>query len=204
MNKNATPESHPAPSFMRNILRWFDSWAGADEEMTSTEFNWVRVLPFIALHLACLAAFFIDVSTTAIVVCLGLFWLRLFAITAFYHRYFSHRSYKTNRFWQFIFALLGNMAAQRGPLWWAAHHRAHHQHADTNRTYTHRCNAGSGGATPAGLPVMPPSAPSCTALKTLPNFRNCAGWTVTMPLPRPCWWHCYTPVANCWRIISRS
>ena len=133
MNKNATPESRPAPSFMRNILRWFDSWAGADEEMTSTEFNWVRVLPFIALHLACLAAFFIDVSTTAIVVCLGLFWLRLFAITAFYHRYFSHRSYKTNRFWQFIFALLGNMATQRGPLWWAAHHRAHHQHADTEQ-----------------------------------------------------------------------
>lgn len=131
MNKNAMPEPTANRSLMRNILRWFDSWAGADEELTSTEFNWVRVLPFIALHLACLAAFFIDVSTTAIVVCLGLFWLRLFAITAFYHRYFSHRSYKTNRFWQFIFALLGNMSAQRGPLWWAAHHRAHHQHADT-------------------------------------------------------------------------
>ena len=131
MNKNAMPEPTANRSLIRNILRWFDSWAGADEELTSTEFNWVRVLPFIALHLACLAAFFIDVSTTAIVVCLGLFWLRLFAITAFYHRYFSHRSYKTNRFWQFIFALLGNMSAQRGPLWWAAHHRAHHQHADT-------------------------------------------------------------------------
>lgn len=116
----------------RNILRWFDSDAQADEPMTSTEFNWVRVLPFIILHLLCLVALFIDVSTTAIVVCLGLFWLRLFAITAFYHRYFSHRSFKTNRFWQFLFALLGNMAAQRGALWWAAHHRCHHQHADTN------------------------------------------------------------------------
>ncbi|MBE0482376.1 MAG: acyl-CoA desaturase [Bacterioplanes sp.] len=119
-------------SVWRNILRWFDSDAQADEPMTSTEFNWVRVLPFIILHLLCLVALFIDVSTTAIVVCLGLFWLRLFAITAFYHRYFSHRSFKTNRFWQFIFALLGNMAAQRGALWWAAHHRCHHQHADTD------------------------------------------------------------------------
>tara|TARA_B110000211_G_scaffold28291_2_gene28637 strand:- start:5677 stop:6675 length:999 start_codon:yes stop_codon:yes gene_type:complete len=114
-----------------NIVRWFDSYAGSDEDMTSTAFNWVRVIPFILLHLACFFAFLTGVSTTAIVVCLASFWLRMFAITAFYHRYFAHRSYKTNRFWQFIFALLGNMSAQRGALWWAAHHRAHHQHADT-------------------------------------------------------------------------
>lgn len=114
-----------------NIVRWFDSYAGNDQEMTSTAFNWIRVIPFILLHLACFFAIWTGVSTTAIVVCLASFWLRMFAITAFYHRYFAHRSYKTNRFWQFIFALLGNMSAQRGALWWAAHHRAHHQHADT-------------------------------------------------------------------------
>lgn len=114
-----------------NIVRWFDSYAGAEENMTSTEFNWVRVVPFILLHLACAGVLITGTSTTAVVVCLALFWVRMFAITAFYHRYFAHRSYKTNRFWQFIFALLGNMSAQRGPLWWAAHHRAHHQHSDT-------------------------------------------------------------------------
>ncbi|WP_300425023.1 acyl-CoA desaturase [uncultured Thalassolituus sp.] len=114
-----------------NIVRWFDSYAGAEENMTSTEFNWVRVVPFILLHLACAGVLITGTSATAVVVCLALFWVRMFAITAFYHRYFAHRSYKTNRFWQFIFALLGNMSAQRGPLWWAAHHRAHHQHSDT-------------------------------------------------------------------------
>jgi len=114
-----------------NIVRWFDSYAGAEENMTSTELNWVRVVPFILLHLACAGVLITGTSTTAVVVCLALFWVRMFAITAFYHRYFAHRSYKTNRFWQFIFALLGNMSAQRGPLWWAAHHRAHHQHSDT-------------------------------------------------------------------------
>ena len=114
-----------------NIIRWFDSYAGASDNMTSTEFNWVRVIPFLLLHLACAGVLITGVSTTAVVVCLALFWLRMFAITAFYHRYFAHRSYKTNRFWQFIFALIGNMSAQRGPLWWAAHHRAHHQHSDT-------------------------------------------------------------------------
>lgn len=118
-------------SWLLNITRWFDSYAGNDAPMTSTQFNWVRVIPFLILHLACFAAFWTGVSTVALVTCLGLFWLRMFAITAFYHRYFAHRSYKTNRFWQFIFALLGNMSAQRGPLWWAAHHRAHHQHSDT-------------------------------------------------------------------------
>ena len=120
-------------SVWKNIARWVDSDIGQDEAMTSTQFNWVRVIPFIALHLVAISALFMDISTTAIVVCFALYWLRQFAITAFYHRYFSHRSYKTNRFWQFIFALLGNMAAQRGPLWWAAHHRAHHQHSDTDK-----------------------------------------------------------------------
>ncbi|MEC8442838.1 MAG: acyl-CoA desaturase [Pseudomonadota bacterium] len=114
-----------------NILRWFDSQAGAEGDMTSTQFNWVRVIPFLVLHLACFGAFYTGVSTAAVIACLALFWLRMFAITAFYHRYFAHRSYKTNRAWQFVFALIGNMSAQRGPLWWAAHHRAHHQHSDT-------------------------------------------------------------------------
>jgi stearoyl-CoA desaturase (delta-9 desaturase) len=54
----------------------------------------------------------------------------MFAITAFYHRYFAHRSFKTNRFWQFVFAVIGASAAQRGPLWWASHHRKHHKYAD--------------------------------------------------------------------------
>jgi stearoyl-CoA desaturase (delta-9 desaturase) len=32
---------------------------------------------------------------------------------------------------QFVFALVGAASVQRGPLWWAAHHRQHHRHADT-------------------------------------------------------------------------
>lgn len=60
----------------------------------------------------------------------GLYFLRMFAITAFYHRYFSHRAFRTSRWMQCIFAAIGGMAAQRGALWWAAHHRDHHRHAD--------------------------------------------------------------------------
>jgi hypothetical protein len=60
----------------------------------------------------------------------GLYLVRMFGSTAFYHRYFFHRSYRAGRFWQFLFAVLGNSSAQRGPLWWAAHHRHHHRYAD--------------------------------------------------------------------------
>jgi stearoyl-CoA desaturase (delta-9 desaturase) len=54
----------------------------------------------------------------------------MFAITGFYHRYFSHKAFKTSRPVQFIFAFLAASAAQRGPLWWASHHRHHHAHSD--------------------------------------------------------------------------
>ena len=65
-----------------------------------------------------------------LVLALGLFLIRKFGITGGYHRYFSHRSYKTSRWFQFVLAWLGGMSAQKGALWWAAYHRHHHQHSD--------------------------------------------------------------------------
>src|SRR5258708_30885929 len=88
--------------------------------------DWARSLPFVLMHLACLAAFWTGVSPVAIVVALIAYLLRMFAITGFYHRYFSHRTFKTSRVGQFVFGLLGASAVQRGPVWWAAHHRLHH------------------------------------------------------------------------------
>ena len=59
-----------------------------------------------------------------------LYLIRMFAVTGFYHRYFSHRTFHTSRAGQFVFAIMGNTAVQRGPLWWASVHRHHHQHSD--------------------------------------------------------------------------
>lgn len=116
---------------LTNILRWFDSDARSDHiDTQSRAFNLIRVLPFVGLHLACLLVIFTGMSTFAVAFAIGFFVLRMFAITGFYHRYFSHKTFKTNRFWQFVFGALGASAAQRGPLWWAAHHRHHHQHSD--------------------------------------------------------------------------
>ncbi|QSP93822.1 acyl-CoA desaturase [Marinobacter salinisoli] len=117
--------------WLLNILRWFDSEAGSDHiDTSSRQFNVIRVIPFLFLHLACFLAFFTGVSTFALVFAVGFFLVRMFAITGFYHRYFAHKTFKTSRPAQFMFALLGASAAQRGPLWWAAHHRHHHQHSD--------------------------------------------------------------------------
>jgi stearoyl-CoA desaturase (delta-9 desaturase) len=87
--------------------------------------------PFVGMHLALLAGFFVPATTTALVLCGVLYFVRMFGITAGYHRYFAHRAYKTSRAFQFFLAWLGCSAMQKGPLWWAAHHREHHRHSDT-------------------------------------------------------------------------
>lgn len=88
-------------------------------------------LPFVGVHLACLGVLWVGWSWIAVATCVALYALRVFAVTGGYHRYFSHRSFKTSRPMQFVFALLGTTAAQKGPLWWAALHRHHHRYADT-------------------------------------------------------------------------
>ena len=94
--------------------------------------GWGRIVPFIGLHLGCLAAFAVGVSTTALAVAVASYLVRAFAVSAFYHRGFSHRAFRAGRVTQFVFAALAAAATQRGPLWWAAHHRMHHAKADTD------------------------------------------------------------------------
>jgi stearoyl-CoA desaturase (delta-9 desaturase) len=119
-----------------SLLRWFDSWAGEDDQApndNSAHIDWVRVVPFILLHLGCVAVLWVGISRVAVLACLLSYFIRMFAITAFYHRFFSHHAFDTSRAAQFVFAVLGNTASQRGPLWWAGHHRYHHRHSDTPR-----------------------------------------------------------------------
>jgi stearoyl-CoA desaturase (delta-9 desaturase) len=85
---------------------------------------------FILVHVGALTAFWTPFSWSLVWLCLGLYWLRMFAITAGYHRYFAHRSFKTSRAFQFILAFVGASSMQKGPLWWAGHHRHHHRFSD--------------------------------------------------------------------------
>lgn len=129
------------------LIRWFDSWAGTENDPSvklkegaaaalaaaanaKSAIDWGRVVPFFLLHLSCLFVLAVPFSWWALGAGVLLYVVRMFAITAGYHRYFSHNAFKTSRFGQFCLAVLGASAAQRGPLWWAAHHRHHHEFSD--------------------------------------------------------------------------
>jgi stearoyl-CoA desaturase (delta-9 desaturase) len=90
-------------------------------------------IQFLLMHVACLLVIWTGVSAVAIVVCLVLYVVRMFAITAGFHRLFAHRTYKTGRIFQFLMAFTATAAYQKGPLWWSSHHRRHHLHADTEQ-----------------------------------------------------------------------
>ncbi len=93
--------------------------------------GWTASLPFLAAHAVALATpFVVPISWRWVALAAALYAVRMFAVTAGYHRYFSHRSYRTSRAFQLLLAFLGGTAAQRGALWWAAHHRDHHRHSD--------------------------------------------------------------------------
>lgn len=114
------------------LARWFDAWAGCEtvSEGDAYKIDWVRSTPFLILHLMCLSVILVGWSPIAVTVAASLYFIRMFAVTGFYHRYFSHRTFKTSRLGQFVLAILGNSAVQKGPLWWAAHHRHHHRFSD--------------------------------------------------------------------------
>ena len=87
-------------------------------------------VPFLLVHLACFGAIWSGVTAQAVWLAVTLYVVRMFGVTAGFHRYFSHRSYKTSRVMQFLLAALAQSSAQRGALWWAAKHRHHHKHSD--------------------------------------------------------------------------
>lgn len=90
-------------------------------------------VPFAVLHLGCLLVFVVGWSPLAVGIAVFFLFIRTFALTAGYHRYFSHRSFKTSRIFQFILAFTGMCAFQKDPMWWAAHHRDHHRFADRDK-----------------------------------------------------------------------
>jgi len=93
--------------------------------------QFVEPIPFVLVHVLCLAAIWTGVGIGDLLIAVGLYGIRMFAITAGYHRYFSHRSFKTGRIFACVLAFLAQTSAQRGVLWWAGHHRQHHRRSDS-------------------------------------------------------------------------
>ena len=122
--------SHGLSLKLKAMFRWFDTSDTEGPIETARSIDWVRTVPFIGMHLACFAVIWVGFSPITVIAALGLYVVRMLAITGFYHRYFSHRSFKTSRAMQFFFALIGAASVQRGPIWWAAHHRHHHANTE--------------------------------------------------------------------------
>ena len=128
------PQNKENAGLVRSLVRWFDSDyipEGAENfHKTPKQVDWPRTIPFIILHLGCLGVIWVGISPLAVWLAVGLYFFRMFAITGFLHRYFSHKTYSTSRAFQFVMALWCSLAVQRGALWWAYTHRHHHKHSD--------------------------------------------------------------------------
>ncbi len=116
------------------VVQWFDAdyapGGAAAMRAEPDKVDWVRCIPFIVLHLGCLGVLWTGASAFAVLAAVALYAARMAAVTGVYHRYFSHKTYSTSRPMQFVLAVLGGTTVQRGPLWWAYHHRHHHIHSD--------------------------------------------------------------------------
>src|SRR5262245_59560109 len=111
----------------REAAGWRQRWPRIQDHLN------VGTFAFVVLHLACLPLFWRWRMATRTDLALGatVYLAQAFGISAGYHRYFSHRSFRTSRPMQFFLAFLGTLSAQRGVLWWVQHHRHHHRYSDT-------------------------------------------------------------------------
>jgi stearoyl-CoA desaturase (delta-9 desaturase) len=102
------------------------------ERPSDEKVNWVSSIPFLAFHVVALVGTIVfGITPIALALFVVMVWGRIWFITAGYHRYFAHRSYRTSRAFQLFLAVGGVMCVQKGPLWWAGHHREHHRNSDT-------------------------------------------------------------------------
>jgi stearoyl-CoA desaturase (delta-9 desaturase) len=107
----------------------------SDVATTTASNSWLRLLRgttvlFVAVHAVALFGAIWFWSWHGLALAIGVYFARMFVVTAAYHRYFAHRAFKTSRWFQFVLALGAQSAAQRGVLWWSSHHRWHHKHSD--------------------------------------------------------------------------
>jgi stearoyl-CoA desaturase (Delta-9 desaturase) len=115
---------------MNKALRWF---LNDDECFDHSDcINWVRLMPFMALNLSIFLIFIVHIRAIFFLFTFLVYFVQMFTITGFYHRYFSHKSFFTSKKVEVMFAVLGCLTCQNDATWWASHHRHHHRHSDSN------------------------------------------------------------------------
>ena len=123
------PETDPATDFLV-----VEDAALPDGLDLDDSIEWAVSVPYFLLHLIPFVSMaFLGITASDLIVAGLTYLVGMFFVTAGYHRYFSHRSFKTNRLFQLILAIGAQMTVQKGVLWWASLHRHHHKHSDTER-----------------------------------------------------------------------
>lgn len=103
------------------------------EKENRQKIEWWKQWSFLVLLASPVLVFFTGGTLFDWILCVALYFFRMFFITAGYHRYFSHRTFKTSRIFQFLLAFFSQSSLQKGALWWAANHRIHHKYSDTEK-----------------------------------------------------------------------
>jgi stearoyl-CoA desaturase (Delta-9 desaturase) len=105
--------------------------ASAPQSPPDRRFHWVQSIPFFLVHAVAIAgAIWVGFSWKLLLLAVIFYYVRMFGVTGGYHRYFSHRTFRTSRVFQFLLAFLAQTSAQKGVIWWASHHRLHHKKSD--------------------------------------------------------------------------
>lgn len=137
------------------------------------------------MHLVCFAVIWVGVSPIAVWMAVGLYFIRMFAITGFFHRYFSHKTFSTSRAFQFVMAVWGATSVQRGALWWAGTHRHHHLHSDEAEDKHSPVVDGFWWSHVGWITAKKTSRPTTPESRTWQNTRNWSSSTASTPSCRP-------------------
>lgn len=171
-----------APSSRRSPLRAFLDWCdsdycppGVDYRAQPDRIDFKRALPVVVFHLGCVAVYWVGVSPFAVAATIVLYYFRIFGVTAFHHRYFSHKCFTTSRAFQFVAAVWAGTATQRGSLWWAALHRHHHRHSDEDVDAHSPASTASGGPTSSGSRARATNPPTTPSSPISPNSPSSSG-----------------------------
>jgi len=117
-------------------VTWSPSPLPTPTEGSPTPVTWrsylrVTTVLFTMVHVAAILGAIWFWSWGGVALALGSYFVRMVVVTAGYHRYFAHRSFKTSRAFQLLLAIATQSAGQKWVIWWASHHRWHHKHSDT-------------------------------------------------------------------------
>ena len=88
------------------------------------------IIPFLATLAAILLFWNRVVSGTDLAILAAMYVLTAAGITVGYHRMLTHRSFRTHKPTEYLFAMIGSMAVQGSVIAWVADHRKHHAHTD--------------------------------------------------------------------------